>query len=674
MIRGGPHREAPIRATKRRVSAMETHRFRIIRTNTGHLGLWILPWMSLGALTAPLTAAADPPPAQAPAFRSIPGSDDASLRARFPDADAVVLRWERHFTLHRDSSITRREHRWVKLLDSRAARREADPRITYHRGQDRLTIHAARTHLPDGGILDVPDYALNLAAPEQSAGWPAFGDWVQRVVSFSGVDAGVVLELDYEITTQFHVLPWLEAEIRLHDDNPVLQAEVMARVPTEGFLQYDLTGLEAPAPQYTTTADWRSYRWTFGGLDACPDEPHSVPWQQRCGRLLLTSRVGTGAVWLTAVLDSVQRSAEYDDGIAAWVQKVVEGETEPRRQIERLTLELREAFTWIDVHQIRRSLQCRPAGEVALSRYGHVMEAGPVLIAGLRSLGLQFRPLVAVDAAAWNDTAVTFEAFEGIVAAVELDGQTLYVHPTRGELRNPGSWGGRLLLEPEPGQQVRRIELARRGEGGVSLWQLAGRLKLSDTAELSGTLDLLCTGACFDPETLQTADQQKSFLQKNLDALASGLKVTGYSVTELSEDRLAAELAVAAAKPLVQEGGLWLLEVNGPGALPAFGLPAEPARRRTPLRLPGALQERMDLTIELPAGMVVAALPETRSAVEQAWGRCSQEVTVQDQRLRWRRELEVRENVLDPELVETLRRALAGLRAAGCRLAAFSKS
>ena len=95
---------------------------------------------------------------------SVPGAGvDAS---RLPDADAVILDWHQTWTIREDGSVRRREHQLVKLFNMRPVRQFADQRIDYCEGPDELTIHAARTILPDGTRLDVPEYSFNFAAAD----------------------------------------------------------------------------------------------------------------------------------------------------------------------------------------------------------------------------------------------------------------------------------------------------------------------------------------------------------------------------------------------------------------------------------------------------------------------------------------------------------------------------
>ncbi len=158
---------------------------------------------------------------------------DLSVGAKeYPDADAIILSWTQHFTLEDDGTIRRREHKWIKILDARAIRGFADPRIDFCEGEDEVIVHKAVTHLPDGKVMPVPDYSYNIAAPRDVAGWPQWSAWRQKIVSFSGLQPGAVIEFDWEVVTKAGVLPHLTAELRLDADHPVLRHEVVVVVPS----------------------------------------------------------------------------------------------------------------------------------------------------------------------------------------------------------------------------------------------------------------------------------------------------------------------------------------------------------------------------------------------------------------------------------------------------------
>ncbi|MCH8949881.1 MAG: DUF3857 domain-containing protein, partial [Chloroflexi bacterium] len=216
------------------------------------------------------------------------GAVDLNITAaRFPGEDAIILRWEQHWTLEKDGTVRRRDHRWVKLLNSRPIRRYADPRVDFVSGEEKLIIHTAQTHLPDGTILPVPDYSFNASAPGDVGRWPGYADWQQKVISFSGIEDGAVVELDYEVVTPPGVLPWIQADLRLHGVDPTVERVVRVTVPKGTILHHRVDGVEPPTiPATEADRDGAiTYAWTFKDLASGRGEPQSLPWQQRCGRL-----------------------------------------------------------------------------------------------------------------------------------------------------------------------------------------------------------------------------------------------------------------------------------------------------------------------------------------------------------------------------------------------------
>ena len=135
----------------------------------------------------------------------MPGGDVDT--ARFPEAGAVILSWDQAWTLLDDGRVRRREHKLIQLLERRAIRAVADPRIDFCDGREQITIHRAQTILPGGKTVAVPEYSFNFAAANDVAGWPEYACWRQQVVSFSAIAPGAVHELDYEVITNTKETP-----------------------------------------------------------------------------------------------------------------------------------------------------------------------------------------------------------------------------------------------------------------------------------------------------------------------------------------------------------------------------------------------------------------------------------------------------------------------------------
>ncbi|MCH7925559.1 MAG: DUF3857 domain-containing protein, partial [Planctomycetes bacterium] len=209
------------------------------------------------------------------------GEPDLTIgAAQFPEDDAIILRWEQHWTLDADGTVHRRDHRWMKLLNNRPIRRHGDPRIAHVKDGEKLIIHKAQSILPDGTVLPVPDYSFNEAANDAVSGWPEYSDWQDMIVSFSGIQPGVVLELDYEIVTPSGVMPWIEGDLRLNDTYPTVERVVTVTVPTRTAVHFRFDRADAMKASLKESTDGgsKTYRWSAGSLAGDRDEPGSLPW------------------------------------------------------------------------------------------------------------------------------------------------------------------------------------------------------------------------------------------------------------------------------------------------------------------------------------------------------------------------------------------------------------
>ena len=289
--------------------------------------------------------------------------------AQFPDDDAIILRWEQHWTMDNDGTVHRRDHQWLKLLNSRPIRRVADPRIDFEAGRDELTIHTAQTHLPNGTVLPVPDYSFNIAGPDDVAGWPEYANWQQEIVSFSGIEKDAVIELDYEIVTPANRgaprLPWIEADLRLNEDYPTVERIVSVTLPEGTALHHQVDRMVPSQFAFSESSSGGvvTCRWVFSDLAGARGEPQSLPWHQRCGRLWFSSCRSTAA-WVSAMLDPANKAGRPDDSIREFAESAVEGEADLPERVRKIAKKLHDSFNFITSPKALRMLECRSAPEV----------------------------------------------------------------------------------------------------------------------------------------------------------------------------------------------------------------------------------------------------------------------------------------------------------------------
>lgn len=592
---------------------------------------------------------------------------------RFPGADGIILRWEQSWTLDKDGTVHRRDHQWFKYLSSRPIRSTADPRLDFHATQDELKIHTARTHLSDGRILPVPDYSFNLAGPSDVAGWPAYADWRQMVVSFSGIEDGAVIELDYEVITQPRVMPWIDADLRLQQTYPTLERVVTVMVPAGVPLHYRVDGVEGDHLTRTEGTESTTYHWVFKDLPGAPGEPQALPWQQRCGRLRFTT-AKDGAFWAKAFVWGAEMAALPDAQLKQFAESAVKDEVDPTERVRLVARKLHDSFNFITSWKARRPLSCRAAGEVLRSNYGNDVEAASLLAAALRALGMQATPAVAVDATIWDPQVPTDSCLAGLAVAVQLPDETIYVHPRHGLLHNPGDFGRHLLISAAEDGGITETYIRARGEDQGSNLEITGKLTLKPDGKAAGELRVRLTGAFYDPADLTSGDAQKSLLRGLLGRVLTGFKVGDWAVTQLSDEVLQATVQVSTDKDLPELAGRRVLQFgSGPAFLGSFPLPLDRSYRTSDVDTGGPFGEVLDLTVELPDGYHATLVPAALATEIEPWGSVRQTVEARDGSLRLRRVIAVTQEHLSSGAFAQLRQTLNRLRATESLLLTYEK-
>ncbi|MFH1419125.1 MAG: DUF3857 domain-containing protein [Planctomycetota bacterium] len=601
-------------------------------------------------------------------------SPDLTIGSKeYPNADAVILRWEQHYTLKEDGSVSRRDHRWMKLLTRRPIRAHADPRVAYHTDEDKLVIHKAQTILPDGSTLRIPDYSFNPAGPDDIAGWPVYAAWEDVVISFSGIVDNCVLELDYEIITKPGVIPWLEDDIRVNDDYPVVERVIKVSVPEDVTLLHRVDGTGSkgnPEASSFSGPGSGALTWTFKNVPGSPGEPQSLPWQQRNIRLRFTTCTGVDE-FVTTLLGRVESAAKSDAKVKAFAEGVIEQESDAKERVSKVCKKLHDSFNFVTTSKATRSLSCRSAAEVFQANYGNSLESAGLLSAMLSALGLEVKTAVAVDADTWTEDVPTLSSFAGVVVRVDGD-EPLFAHPSHGLLRDPGSWGGYVLLLKK-GSTIEKRAIRRRGEESPSEVTIAGKISIDEKGQATADLRIDLTGAFYDPEKLDSAKSQNDLVKEIADRVFSDTELKSHTITMLSEERLSAKAGLTSKETLKRYERRYVLQLgHGPAFLAEFPMPLGRSDRQTDVHLNGRFKESVDLTIELPEDWLASITPLAVTKVSGNWGAAEQRVEVDGRFVHLRRTVAVASDTVAPndfaslrEVVNTLRTDAAGLLAAG---------
>ncbi|MCU0728403.1 MAG: DUF3857 domain-containing protein, partial [Planctomycetes bacterium] len=456
---------------------------------------------------------------------------------------------------------------------------------------ERLTIHAARTWLPGGGTLDVPRYAVNLASPGDVAGWPAFAEWRQTIVSFMGLAPGAVVELDFEIAEAPGATPFSSGELRVGERDPTVWREVSFASPPARRIR--AVGLDLPPLA-------GEGRWVLGPVDAWPDEPRGPSWLAGAPVIRFTD-APDAAAFARSFLAPAEGAATGDGNLAGFARAAAGDSPDPEARLLKLADRLRAGFTVIDSPRAFAARRCRPAPEVLDAGYGNPLEAAALLAAAARSLGFAARLRLALDRETFEPAAPGDGAFAGLLVEVSEGGlgESLLLEFRRGRVRRDGAWTGLVVLGFDPAGALGSEALPARGASG-SMLRVTGALALSDDGKLTGELRAVLTGLFFDPAAVAETKGREVFLSGLSGRIVKGLAVSDHSILELGPDRLAVRLTVS-SPPLPRVADHSVLESgDGPIALDTFPIPLDGPERRTPVVLPGPFREEVEVVVRPP--------------------------------------------------------------------------
>ena len=590
-------------------------------------------------------------------------------RAEFPNDDAVILRLHQGWTLRDDGSAVYEEHRFVKLLDDRAWRRYADPRVDYLEGFEEVELITALTYLPDGTTLGLPDYSTTVVSPFGIYKWPTFAGWRQMIYIFSGVENGAVLELHYKRTSKPGTRRWLEADLRIGEVDPVVERVVEVTLPGgAGVLNYHWVPQQIAEFNKSSGAGNRTtYRWTLKNIPADPDEAHCPPWRQRCGRLWFTN-CPSAEEWVADLTRAIESSVQVDDVVRKFAEEASKNAVDEAGKVRAVAKKLRDTFNFVDDARGWMGRRLRPTGEVFDSCFGSRLESAAVMLAALRSLGLEAQARIAVERNSFAPEVPTDTDLAAVVIEVPAPGGTVWLEPSAGVINPNSHWRDRDVLYVENGRLQQFAAFATESSQPDAA-RVRGVVKLDEKAEkLTGQLNIELTGLFVNPENLRDDKKRHSRIESIVSKVLPDMKVTDSSVSHLSQHRFVARASVESKKAPTEVYSRRLVTLaSSTPALAEAHLPLDRSKRRTPIQLPGHLTEELQLTIELPDGWKPAVLPEPLHGVSGDWGRIAQTVETGENLVRIERQVAFNVRVIRPDDFATIRQAVRTLQSEACR-------
>jgi transglutaminase-like putative cysteine protease len=577
------------------------------------------------------------------ALTAAPGDPEAPAVVLFEKGRMKLLEYPRDFFSQLDVEVR------VKVFNDRGKEMFGEVEIEHGRHL-RLSGFKGRTVLPDGREVPVGEDAVFEDVASRARRF-----YVTRV-AFPAVEPGAILDYRYTLRwdTFLYLEPWY-----FSNRVPTLHSEITYVVPPNMSArpwarQVNRVELHTES---NSRATGREIRVWADGVPAVAEEPFSFPFADLASRyLMLPLEVTTGGTQLVLLRswDTVCEIASYGYGevrnnkgeAKRKARELTAGITGERAKAEAIYRFVRDEIRFDGFIGVFTGTSGR-IDKVLADRRGSSAEQALVLEEMLDSAGLKPR---LVWSANRLDGRIDVEAanpwwFERVLVMVELDGERVFLDPLDRDLGfgqlAPGFEGMQALLFHKTRPEV--IELpaapaaanARRAEVTLAVGADGGIAG-------SGTLSLTGHHAWVDLSLRDGDADPAEAWRRKLESSFDGYRVGEVEVADAPDRR---SVTVTWTLDLREENVLDDEATLSP-SLPVgpqtqlFTLP--PERRRTPVQLPFADLEEVDLRVTWPEGWSIEIAPPSMD-VRTSAGVAEQQVEVDAaaRTLTYRRRLEV---------------------------------
>jgi len=551
----------------------------------------------------------------------------APVRGKYPDSSAVLVRSSQTFTLEKNGARTEAYFRILEVFTLAGREKFSDFRIPYDKNEEKVDILLARTYKGDGTPVDVEEKAINDLTPPALAEADLYANILHRVLSFSAVDPGSVLVVEYK--KEREKAGNVEGVVLFQFDEPVVRKELKVIIPGDKILKYKILGLSAQFEEETVEGR-KVYRLVAGDSPQIKPEEYMPPLAEIASRAVFS----TFPDWKEAARafsDSFFNAAAPTRQVKEFTETLIKGTSGRNGRTEKIF-----SFVAKDVRSVRFSFgeggfEVHAAETVLKNRYGDWKDKSALLVAMLEAAGIEAYPvLVHSRAVPPEEDVPTLAQFDAVLVAVDRGGKEgpLFLNPFADDSlfgyfrEGRGSRG--LAVKPAavefvPVRCLPGAESALQSEIAAEIGT-DGAIKGKVTMELSGLFDQRGRQQLKD----MTAKELEVFYKESVNRIgedAAALK-NGLSDPKDLTQKLKLSQEFSAQDFAVFQGPIMLIHL--PPVPYAFAEVPSPslAKRRYPFRLPGEAEVRSVVVLEVPAEFHPLYLP-TGFSFENDYGNFS---------------------------------------------------
>jgi tetratricopeptide (TPR) repeat protein len=578
----------------------------------------------------------------------------------YPQADAVVLLNKFSQEIGKNGISRFTVHQIVKVLSWRGVRRYGQVAIPFNRRYQNIGVNLARTHLPDGTVLEPADDAFTDVTPPGLTEFNLFSDMMWKVITMPGVSPGAVIE--YQATIEdirghlVNARIWFWGGMSFQGYDPVLRSKYALKVPKGQELFWRAYNCDLK-PHVREEGDFTVYLWEYGETPALEDEPGMPPLGELVPRFGFSS-IGDWdevARWFNDLIADKRKASPE---IGQKVEELTGGLEDLNDKIRAIYDFVASEIRYVGLELGEGTYQPHPAGSVLENGYGDCKDKVMLLLAMLELVGVKAYPVMLSPRpeADVDESLPSLGQFSHLIAAIPQEG------------------GGYLWLDPTaetctfgdlPFADQGREVLVIKEDGG---WEFAETPVFSaerNYLSLESWLKLMPDGAIGGRERICAGGQQgmihrlayryipdhrlREFLQMDLAMRYAGAKVNEVKSSDPHEMHDPFEISVSFTAPRypIQAGNTFILMMPSYGFSDMAAMVAKEVRRYSlDLGYPSLYEKKVEIL--LPSGFELGELP-VRVKVENKLGEFERWIERVDGGAIYRMRFKLEQSVVSPE-------------------------
>jgi hypothetical protein len=537
--------------------------------------------------TGPAAAAAE-----RKAFSAVPG----------PDAEYLVL--VDRYTLRDDGSVVHERTSRLQVNSYLAINRKyGESKVDYDPAIETFEVVANRTVLPSGQVVEAPPNAVVDDQPPAAEGNPLWSGLRRKIMVHTALEPGAVIEEAYRVTLKADASPWLDFGEPLAAELPIRERVVEWDVPRSASQRVTASVSIVPVmPTVSETAGRAVWTWRRAGVPAIPEEPGAPPRSEALPFLWAST-----CSWDEATAELARRIEAAGPAPETAVTAARQAMAKETTWEPRLLAALAAITGSLNVSGITPALQhwqVKPLAEVWRSGYATPLELASLEAKVLRAAGYSADVALLAPPGRNRKAGPGFAGFDrALLRLTGEDGTPRLYDPAEPAAGAPleARIAGPLLVPRQPGFEAAPTSNPSRRD-------LTVVAEVRADGGLSGSLALVATGAATPHAAL--VQEPGKLADELARAVVPGAKAKAQQITSLA--RLRATLEVGFEGTLPEKSDLGLVRFatpDVPGGVDKDLPPLPAAGRLAPIALPGPVGETVEITLTLPGGWTVVALP-----------------------------------------------------------------